>query len=414
MKNYNARMRYLARAFGRGRVYAALDMQAAQDRAQALAARIRENREKLAGMAVAEDYNPADGQAISDQIARDVTVYNQLKSAIDDQAEIDRSRVSARFNERLAGVAARNRDALGGLFRAMITGRAPERAIVDALSLPTTVTTGTANGGYLLPKTVSDELIRDVVEDDSILAEITTTAVTGLEMPRVSTTDVDGDDVPDGTAAPDATVTAGRIAFGRYPYAKCVTVPNSLLSDTNTAIEGYISTRHQEMMRARLCKRLFASGATGNYAHMSVYDTTAVKIGVVSATALLDGIMDALAALPTRPQGVYKVALSHADWLGLIRTLANGATALFGSPTREILGFEPVISNYVTKPLVGSLKTIHLNFDSEITYDSERHAKLRTTDFVLSTAYDIQITQPELLRIVSVTPETPETPDTGA
>lgn len=402
MKHYHARMRYLARAYGRGRVYAKLDIQAAQDRAQTLAKTIREKREQLAEKAMQDGYKPEDGKALYEEIERDALIYRQLTEALDSQMEADRARVSAAFNRRLEQTGARNREALGGLFRAMLTGAAPGREILDALSLPTTVTSGTASGGYLLPKAVSDQLIRDIVEDDGILSEITTTSITGLEMPRVSTADVDGDDVADGTSAPDATVTAGSIAFGRYPYAKCVTVPNSLLADTNTAIESYISTRHQEMMRARLCKRLFDTAAAGNYAHMSVYDATVVRIETVSATALLDGIMDALADLPTRPEGTYKVALKHSDWLGLIRTLANGAVALFNNPTREILGFEPVICNYVSKPLVGNLKTIHLNYDSAITYESERHAKERTTDFVLSTAYDIQIEQPALLRIVNV------------
>lgn len=403
MKNYKSRMRYLAHAFGRGRVYAALNIQAAQDKAQQLAASIRSKRDQLGEKIAAEGYKPEDGKALYDEIARDKQLYDQLIAAIGEQMEGDRIRVAERFNRRLDEVAGRNRDALGGLFRSMIAGTAPEREIVDALSLPTTVTTGTANGGYLLPKNVSDQLVRDVVEDDSILAEITTTTITGLELPKVSTADTDGDDVADGADAPDATTTASMIQFGRYPYAKCVTVPNSLLTDTNAAIEGYISTRHQEMMRARLCKRLFDTAASGNYAHMSVYDATVVKAAVVNATALLDGIMDALASLPTRPQGTYKVALKHSDWLGLIRTLANGAMALFNNPTREILGFEPVICNYVGDPIVGNLKAIHLNYDSPIAYEAGRNVKKRTTDFVLSTAYDIQITQPELLRIVKVT-----------
>ena len=88
--------------------------------------------------------------------------------------------------------------------------------------------------------------------------------------------------------------------------------------------------------------------------------------------------------------------------MGMIKTLANGAVALFSDPTRQIIGFTPVISNYVDKPIVGNLKTIHLNYDSPIAYETERHAKARTTDIVLSTYYDIQIEQPELLRIVDM------------
>lgn len=402
MKNYKTRMRYLAHAYGRGRVYARLNIQNMQDKAQQLAKDIRAKRDRLGEMVAAEGYKPEDGKALYEEIARDKALYDQMVAAIGEQMDADCARVAERFNRRLTATGERNRDALGGLFRAMIAGVAPERGIMDALSLPTTVTSGTANGGYLLPRNVSDQLIRDIVEDDSILAEITTTTITGLELPTVATENADGDDVADGTDAPDAAVTAGMIQFGRHPYAKCVTVPNSLLEDTNTAIESYISTRHQEMMRERLCRRIFDTAAAGSYAHMSVYDTTEVNVKKISAEALLDGIMDALAALPTRPQGTYKVAMKHSDWLSLIRTLANGAVSLFGNPTREILGFEPVICNYAVSPIVGNLKTIHLNYDSAVRYEAGRNVKSRTTDFVLSTAYDIRITQPELLRIVTI------------
>lgn len=402
MKNMNMRMRYLA-GQTTGRVWAKVDVSALLAQAQTLAAEIQTLRGQLADKVGAEGAKAEDGRELYARIAEKKALYDQTMEAAQTEMQAQAQRVAANFNGKLTSVAQHNAEALGSLYRALIGGTAIPQETINALSLPT-VTTGGAvgNGGYLLPKNVSDQLIRDIVDDDSILAEITTTSITGLEMPKVSTADVDGDDVADGTDAPDATLTANMLTFGRLPYAKAVTVPNSLLTDTNTTIESYINTRHTEMMRARLCKRIFAKTATGNYTHMSVYHSTVGVKTVTSTTDLLDGIMAALSALPTRPQGVYKVALKMSDWMGMIKTLANGAVALFSDPTRQIIGFTPVISNYVDKPLVGNLKTIHLNYDSPIAYEAERHAKARTTDFVLSTYYDIQIEQPELLRIVDV------------
>lgn len=402
MKKMNARMRYLAKQTT-ARVWATVDVNALLTQAQTLAADIKALRAQLADKVGADGAKAADGKALYDQIAEKKALYDQTMEAAQTEMQAQANRVAAGFNHKLESVAQHNAEALGSLYRALITGAAIPQATISALSLPTVTTGGAAgNGGYLLPKNVSDQIIRDIVDDDSILAEITTTSITGLEMPKVTTTDVDGDDVADGTDAPDATLTASMLTFGRLPYAKAVTVPNSLLTDTNTAIESYIDTRHAEMMRARLCKRILAKGATGNYTHMSVYDSSVGVKTTTSNTDLLDGIMTALSELPTRPQGVYKVALKMSDWMGMIKTLANGAVALFSDPTRQIIGFTPVISSYVDKPIVGNLKTIHLNFDSPIAYETERHAKARTTDFVLSTYYDIQIEQPELLRIVDV------------
>lgn len=338
---------------------------------------------------------------LRETIAADAQRYDDLMGAVRLEEGAQAERVAGQFDRRMREASGRARAAIGGLYRALLTGAQPEAGIRAELSLPTVTTTGTADGGYLLPKTLSDELIREIVEDDSILAEITTTTTHGLEMPRVKTTDVDGDDVDDGKPAPDAGLNADSLIWGRYPYAKNVAVPNSLLADTDTAIESYISARHYEMMRARLCKRLMDKAASGKYTHMSVYHAdNAVK--AIDGDDLLGGIMKALGDLPTRPAGTYKVALTAAMWMSLIKALANGATALFAAPSKEILGFTPVISNYVDKPIVGNLKTIHLNYDSAISYESERHATLRTTDFVLSTYYDIVIEQPELLRTVNV------------
>lgn len=399
MKHRNMRMRYLAARFG-GRVYAKADVASLLDQAETLAGEIRALREQLAEKASQEGAKAADGKAIYDQIAEKKALRDQLIESANEEMGAQAQRVAGRFNDRLAGVAAANREAMGGLYRALISGAAIPQQTIQALSLPT-VSSGTADGAYLLPKTVSDQLIRDIADDGGILSEITVTSVTGLELPKVDTADADGDDVDDGTDAPGAKLNADMITFGRHPYAKAVKVPNSLLSDTNTAIESYISVRHTEMMRDRLCKRIFAKSAIGNYAHMSVYNA-AVGVKTVTGGTLLSGIMAALSELPTRPAGTYKVALTMAQWMGMIQTLANGAVALFSDPTRQIVGFVPVLTSYVDKVIVGDLKTIHLNYDSAISYESERHALARTTDFVLSTYYDVQVEQPELLRIVDV------------
>lgn len=402
MKKMNQRMRYLSRAL-HGRAYAAADVVSLMNRAQTLAGEIKQLRAQLGDVMSAEGATSADGKAIYDQIAEKKAQYDQLMEATQTEMGAQAQRVAERFNQKLGGIAQANAEAMGSLYRALMTGAAIPQQTINALSLPTVTTGGAAgNGAYLLPKNVSDQIIRDIADDGSFLAEINVTSITGLQMPKVSTTDADGDDVEDGKDAPDAAMTASMILWGRYPYAKNVTVPNSLLGDTNVAIQSYIDTRHQEMMRDRLCKRIFAKAATGEYTHMSVYHAD-VGVKTVAGETMLGGIMAALADLPTRPQGTYKVALTMAQWMGMINTLANGAVALFSDPTRQIVGFTPVLCSYVDKPIVGDLKTIHLNYDSPITYEAERHAKARTTDFVLSCDYDIRVEQPELLRIVNVT-----------
>lgn len=398
MKKYNEVMRYAARRFGRGvRVMAALDLEAARSRAQALTQQVNADREALAAHALAGTGTSEELTALRDRIAQNAQTVNDLMGAIGAEEGAQRQRVAQQFTQRMDGALA---DARGGYFRAMITGDAPDSRILAALSLP--ITTGANPGGNLLPVTISEQLIGDIYEDNGFLAEITVTQVKGLRMPTIALTDDKADDaVAAGSDAHALALTDGMITFGRYPGRDKILVPSALLRGTNTALDAYITRALQHVHRSRMMRRIFASAPAGEYKHMSLYaDNAGIKS--VEAATLLDAIFAALADLPAEVRAVSKVVLTPAAWYGLVKGLTNGAATLFGKPDEAALGFAVVLSDYAATPVVGDLSVIHANYDDPIAMDSDRDIDKDVTKIVLGADYDIRVTQPAALRLVKV------------
>lgn len=401
MKNYNSAMRYAAKAFGRGvRVAAAFDIAAARERCQNLQASIHENREALAAHAMAGTGTEQELTALRDAIALDVQTYGDISGAIEANERRMAAGVAAQFGERLRERGSAIRDAMGGYFRAVMTGAAMTAAALTALSLP--VETGANPGNGVLPVTVSNELITDLTDDEGFLAAITVTQIPGLRLPKVTTAATQTTEaLADGAEATEHTVSDDQILFGRYPGRDVISVPSSVLRGTNTDLHGYVTARLQEIHRDRLYARALAASASGSYAHMSVYHADAGVKTVTGATAY-EAIVAAIAALPLAARRTAKALMTPAVYYAMIRELANGATPLFGTVDQRVLGFEVVLCENAGEILVGDLKTIHVNYDDALGIDVESHARTGVTDVVIYGDYDIQIEDANRLRIAKV------------
>ena len=170
-----------------------------------------------------------------------------------------------------------------------------------------------------------------------------------------------------------------------------------------------------EQHRAFMRSRIFAHGSSGaapsagDLTHMSVYGTTAANgdmcITAVTGATVLAAIQAAIAALPEGVRDDAKVVMPYADWMGLISTLANGATTLFGAPTKELLGFEVVICDSVAPAngyLVGDLSTLHVNYDDPLRMETDRDIDLDMDLTVIGYDYDIRCEDANRLRLAKV------------
>lgn len=399
MKKYNETMRYAARCFARGvRVMAEFNLTAAQERAQAIASELRDDREALAAHALAGTGTAEELTALRDRIAASAQTLADLRGAIGAQEEQQRSRVAEQFARRMDGAIA---EARGGYFRAMMTHAMPDAQILAALSLPITTAANPGNG--LLPVTVSNELIDDLYRDGAFLAEITVTQLSGLRLPKITgTLSTSTNANPAGNEADNVALEAETINFGRFEQRDKIEVPDAVLRGTNTALDAYITAKLYENHRDRMLRRMFATAAAGDYAHMSVYNA-AVGIASIEDATLLDAIFAALADLPAAVRTVAKVAMTPKAWFGLIKGLTNGAATLFGKPDEAALGFSVVLCDYATTPIVGDLRTIHVNYDNPIAMASTQDVDKGFTKVVLSADYDIHVEDAKRLRLIKTT-----------
>jgi len=400
MKNMN-KMRFAAQAFGRGvRVMAEFDIGRARTRCQELQASCTQARTNLAEHVQNGTGTEQELQALRDQIARETREYNDLMGALATNEQQMASQVAAQFNRSWADRAAAFRDAIGGFFRAAITKTALTASMMAALSVP--VTTGANPGNGLLPITVSNTLIDDIYGDEGFLAEITHSQIKGLRLPKVKTTVTQTTAaVAAGTAATEHSFEDDVLLFGRFPGRDKILVPGSVMRGTNVDLANYIQGKLKEIHQARIYARMFATGATGDYAHMSVYNTN-VGIAEVEGATMYEAICAALAAMPAGLRAASKVVMTPLAYFAMVKELAGGAATLFGKPSESMLGFSVVLCEYATQPIVGDLKTIRVNYDDALFLKTDEDIDTDVIKFVINGDYDIQVEDANRLRRVKV------------
>lgn len=332
-----------------------------------------------------------------------------IENRLGDTAEAKRQQEAVRAayakKESLEGKSMNIKNLRGGYFKAAITRQPLSQELRNEL----VITTGANPGNGLLPVEVSKSLISDIYGEDKFLSAITHTQIKGLRLPKVKATPAS-----DAVRSPDGTTEAGEtqlsdetVNFGRFPGREKIVVPTAILGGTETDLDAYISSRLQYDHRRRMRSRIFAAaGTTGDLAHMSVYTKGAGNpdLPVSQGADTLEAVQNAIAALPEGVREVAKVVMTYADWMEMIKTLANGATALFGAPTKEMLGFEVITCDYVGSDgiLVGDLSAIHVNYDDPLRLKADEDIDLDMTKIVIAYDYDIRIEDPNKLRLAKV------------
>ena len=395
------KMRFAAHAFGRGvRVMAAFDIGKARTRCQELQTSFAAARTQLAEHVQNGTGTEQELQALRDQIARETREYSDLMGALQDNEQQMAGQVAAQFNRSWGERAAAFRDAIGGFFRAAITKTALTAGMMAALSIP--VTTGANPGNGFLPITVSNTLIDDIYGDEGFLAAITHSQIKGLRLPKAKTSVTQTTEaVAAGTAATEHEFDDDVILFGRFPGRDKILVPGSVMRGTNVDLAGYIQAKLNEIHQERLYKRMFATSAAGDYAHMSLYHAD-TGIAEVTGATMYEAICAALSALPAKVRAASKVAMTPMAYFAMVKELSGGAATLFGTPDKAMLGFGVVLCEYATEPIVGDLKTIRVNYDDALFLKTDEDIDTDVIKFVINGDYDIQVEDANRLRRVKV------------
>lgn len=89
------------------------------------------------------------------------------------------------------------------------------------------------------------------------------------------------------------------------------------------------------------------------------------------------------------------------DYIGFLRTMANSDN-LWGKKPEDVIGYPVIFCEKATIPVVGDLRYLHLNFDGDNYFDTDKDVTKRVRYFTCNAEYDIQVVLRAAFRLAAV------------
>lgn len=262
-------------------------------------------------------------------------------------------------------------------------------------------------GGKFLPKTVANDIIAEPLVKNQLRGISTFTAITNLEIPKVSFTLDDDDFIQDMATAKELKATGDVVTFGRNKFKVFAGISETILQGTHTNLVSHVENSLQSGVAAKERKVAFATTPKTGEEHMSFYSTqNAIK--KVEGENLYQAIRKAIADLHEDYRENATIVMRYQDYSDIIEVLANGNATLYSAQPEQILGKPVVFSDAAVDPIVGDFSYSHFNYDIGTTlYERDKDVKTGIEQFVVTAWFDHQIKLKSAFRIAKVV-STPE------
>lgn len=258
------------------------------------------------------------------------------------------------------------------------------------------------SGSSLLPTTLSNELIAEPFEENSLRLVEQTSQIAGLEEPRIAFSIDDEDlleDVIDFETAKEIEATADTVTYGRYKTKVKIKVADTVVLGTDTNLVSTIENQLKSGLARKEKLRAFAKSAPDSHKHMSFYMN---QIKGVTGTTIVAAIMAALGDLPDAFRANAKVVMRSADWYTYIQTLANTSDTLFTAKPQDVLGVPVIFNDRATIPIIGDFSYAKQNYDPAAVLDSDKNIETGTYMYVLTAWGDHQIKLKSAFRLAII------------
>lgn len=353
---------------------------------------------KLANPAVAiEEINDLEQKKADLQKRFDLLKDAHDKAVAEQDARLRRTNpVGTAGNEQERLIAAK-----AELIRAAVLGRP---ASDEAMALLHAIPTGNTSGGEkLLPTNMSNELIHEPFATNPLRGIIGMSNVKGLERPKIAYELDDDGFITDVQTAKEIKLTGDKVTFGRNKFKVKARISDTVLHGSDLNLVSYVENALRSGLAAKERKVSFASGAgvPDSEKHMSFYQT---GITEVEGGDLYEAITNAIAALHEDFRETARVVMRFADYVKILRTLANNSAALFQAPPEMVIGKPVVFSDAAVQPIVGAFNYAHLNYDGALVYDSDKDVDKGEYLFVLTAWFDQHILLKSAFRRAKVVP----------
>lgn len=258
-------------------------------------------------------------------------------------------------------------------------------------------------GEKLLPKTVSDQLIREPGVRNPLRNLSVYSGVTNLEIPRIDFTLDDDDFIADGETAKEMEAEGSLVTFGRFKSKVLVSVSETILAATDTDLVAHVERALQDGLAKKERNVAFAKTPKEKEKHMSFYSG---EVKEVTGASMYEAIKKAIADLHEDFRANAKIVMRYSDYLDIVEKLANGNSTLFMAPPEQVLGKPVEFSDAAVDPVVGDFQYSQFNYDPATAYETDKDIKTGMNLFVLTAHFDHQLKLKSAFRIAKadVTP----------
>ncbi|MGE6365194.1 phage major capsid protein [Bacillus paramycoides] len=258
-------------------------------------------------------------------------------------------------------------------------------------------------GEKILPSTMTNELLHEPFVKNPLRDVSTFTSVTNLEIPKVTFTLDDDDFIADTETAKELKAEGDVVTFGRNKFKVFVPISETVLAATDTNLVQTVDQALESGLAAKEKKVAFATTPKAGEEAMSFY-----KAGIKSVNGqnLYEAITAAVADLHEDFRENATIEMRYADYMAIIKTLANGSATLYNAQPEQVLGKPVKFCDSAVNPVVGDFRYSHFNYDPNMIYDRDKDVKTGIELFVLTAWFDHKIKLKSAFRIaeVKVTP----------
>jgi len=316
--------------------------------------------------------------------------------------------------------------------RAKVYGRevTPEaKEILNALAEPPLraipASGNTTTGQNLLPTTQDKELVHEPFVTNPLRGRITMSSIAGLELPKIAFELDDDAFITDEGTAKEIALTGDKVSFGKNKFKVKVRISDTVLHGSDLDLVNYVENALRSGLAAKEKKVSFAHGTAPNSPrpvvaaekHMSLYEVDGGGNSVikeVDGTDMFEAITNAIADLHEDFRENAQVCMRYSDYVTMLKTLSNNGMTLYGKQPEEIIGkpvfFSDAAAVYDTdgiygRPIVGDFSYLHLNYDPQVIYDSDKDVDKGEYIWVMTAWIDQHKKLSSAFRIAKVVPE---------
>lgn len=266
------------------------------------------------------------------------------------------------------------------------------------------------SGSNLLPTNMSNELITEPLEENSLRRVEPVTQVTGLEEPILTYTieDTDLADVTDKDTAREIELAGNLVTYGRFKTKIYATIKDTVLHGTDTDLVSAVENGLRSGLAIKEKMGAFApasgSGAyDSDHKHMSYYaeNDGVPLIKEVAGPNLIQAVINAWADLPEAFSANASCVMRKIDYYAAIDQL-KGDGSLWGKKPEDVLGIPVIFNDRAVIPVVGDFRFSKQNYDLETLYDSDKDVKKGEYYFVLTAWGDHRIKLRSAFRLAVV------------